>query len=425
MFYYVNPAQYRRHEPSDPEIKGNHIKVWTIGGLTPFDMPSTFKDGELETWLVSKGYVEEGTIAQWKKDWEDSRQPQGPVSLIKSEMPYLDVQRGKTWDENLLHRWTYSYPILDKVAASNEDTFHGQPGSLRGKEYESPDDFVDLMRVFPDAALKTVAYAETYVWSPKDQEVRMWLGHNDAIVVWVNGRKVHKGRYPAIAKWEDQNRTDMVADFARLAEGWNDILCKIERFSGGWGFSVGLVNYDNTPVDGLKYQAAKPDVAIAMYTAPEVGKRYNWDEVKDDYVELLPHLTDEDIQRITGLKSFHKEPAAFLFHTEPVEGSRVIAESNKDDKALNNYLNWDWESVAAVRYGRDGQYRDLIFVRPEYYEEYLRLLPGDATHNVLGVVSIESPDGLVENHRFVIAIDSRIEGEYPLDEEQLLTLPGE
>ena len=426
MYYYINPAQYRRHEPSDPEIKGNHIKAWTIGGLTPFDMPGKFKDGELAAWIVSKGYLEQPIIDQWKKAWEDSRKPPaGGESLIKSEMASLAARAKRTWDETLFHSWTYSYRILDKVAAPNEERFHATPGSLRGKKYESPNDFVDLMKVFPDAAPKTVAYAETYVWSPKDQEVRMWLGHNDAITVWVNGRKVHKGRYPAIAKWEDENRTDMVADFAWLKKGWNHVLCKVERFSGGWGFSVGLVNYDNTPVEGLKYQAAKPGAAIARYTPPEVGKRYNWDEVKDDFIELLPHLTDEDVKTITGLKNFRKEPAALLFHAEPVKGSRVIPEPNKDDKQLNNYLNWDWEAVAAVRYERDGRYRDLVFIRPEYYEEYVRLLPGDAANNVVGVVWIESPDGSLATYRSVIAIDTRIEGEYPQDEEEILTLPGE
>lgn len=68
--------------------------------------------------------------------------------------------------------------------------------------------------------------------------------------------------------------------------------------------------------------------------------------------------------------------------------------------------------------------RDLIFIRPEYYEEYLRLLPNDAGNNVIGIKYIDrmqSPSALLTvPWRYVIVVDSRIEGDYPLDEQDLL-----
>jgi hypothetical protein len=73
----------------------------------------------------------------------------------------------------------------------------------------------------------------------------------------LNGRKIHKGNYYACAKWDDANRTDMVANTAKLEEGWNRLLCKIEHGGGGYGF--------------LTYMAWYPtlDIGVAVSVWPE------------------------------------------------------------------------------------------------------------------------------------------------------------
>lgn len=416
MFYYVTPAMYRRHETSDPILQGNHVKTWAIGGLVPFAVPQDLDENALAKWVVQKGlYTQEqvdGWKAEWQREWDENQK------LAEGERKAVD-----SWAKRLLG-FVRSYRIMDVCGLASEKQIVAEPGTADFRPYESPAEFVDLLKVFPDAPEKCVAYAETYVWSPRDQEVRMWLGMNDGARVWLNGRLIHKGRYYSIAEWDDKSLPDTVADFAHLQEGWNHFVVKVDRLGGGWGFSMGLVTFDNRPVDGLELQAAKPDAPIARCRPPELGTRYNWDEVKDDYVELLPTLSDEDIRALTGIAKFETARDAFFFSAESVAGSRVLAQRDESDRSLNNYLNWEWEAIAAVRYAKGNEHRDLIFIRPEYYEEYLRLLPNDAARSIIGIKYIDRMQSLSPlapiPWRYVIVVDSRIEGEYPLDEQDLL-----
>jgi hypothetical protein len=416
MFYYVTPAMYRRHETSDPILPGNHIKAWAIGGLTTFEVPQGLDAEALEKWVVDNGLYPRQQVDGWKGEWQ--REWDENQKLDESARRAVDP-----WATRLMW-YVRNYRIMDVCGLDNEAKIATEPGTARFKPYESPAEFVDLLKVFPDAPEKCVAYAETYVWSPRDQEVRMWLGANDGARVWLNGRLINKARYYSIVNWDDQSLLDTVANSAHLQQGWNRFLVKVDRLGGGWGFSISLVTFDNKPVEGLKYQAAKPDAPIARYQRPEVGKRYNWDDVKDDYIELLPTLSDEDIRALTGLAKFETPRDAFFFEVEPVAGSRVLVQRDNNDRSLNNYLNWDWEGIAAVRYKKGNDYRDLIFIRPEYYEEYLRLLPNDAANNVVGTKYIDrmqSPSALLTiPWRYVIVVDGRIEGDYPLDEQDLL-----
>jgi hypothetical protein len=416
MFYYITPAMYRRHETSDPILRGNHIKRWAVGGLTAFSTPEGLDGDALGKWLVDKEiYTQQqvdGWKAQWQRAWDENEKKDA------SERTAVE-----TWDARLL-RFVKSHRILDACGLDNEKEIVTGPGTANFKLYESPADFVDLLKAFPDAPEKCVGYAETYVWSPKDQEVRMWLGMNDGMRVWLNGRNIHRGGYYSIVNWDDKSLPNTLANSAHLQKGWNHFVVKVDRLGGGWGFSISLVTFDNKAVDALKYQAAKPDTPIAGYRRPDVGNRYNWDDVKDDYTELLPTLSDQDIRDLTGLAKFETDKDLFFFNVEAVEGSRVIAARDNNDRDLNNYLNWNWEAAAAVRYKKGGEYRDLIFIRPEYYEEYVRLLPGDAANSIVGAKYIDrSRHGSTTKGipwRYVIVVDSRIEDEYPLDEADLL-----
>ena len=102
-----------------------------------------------------------------------------------------------------------------------------------------------------------------------------------------------------------------------------------------------------------------------------------------------------------------------------------------DDRQLNNFLNLDSEAVAAIRFQKDGKPRDLLLIRPEYYDEYLELLkeadatlPGSGPRDrVLGTMKIENPvypsTGNRFGRRYVLVVETSL-GDYPLDEEDLL-----
>ena len=85
-----------------------------------------------------------------------------------------------------------------------------------------------------------------------------------------------------------------------------------------------------------------------------MGKHYNWADVKDDYLELLPSLSDEDIMKITGLKKFAQDPSGFYFDVDAVGGSRTIAAMDKNDKELEQLpeLGLGGCGRVAIREGR-------------------------------------------------------------------------
>ena len=375
MHYYINPAEYRRHEAAAPELAGNHIKAWGLAELTA--------------------------------------PPEPPAKGAR---------------------------LLDKLASPKEAEMVAGPAAAAWKPIESKADFVDLLEAFPKAPDKCIAYATTFIFSPKKQETRLWLGYNDCLAAWLNGRKVHQGRYYACAKWDDANRTDMVCNTAKLEAGWNRLLCKVERGGGGWGFSVGLTTFVNTPVEGLKYQSAAPPDLVPLYQPPKAGPHYRWAEVKDDYIERLPTLTEGDLRAITGIATLKTRESVFYLDVgTALPGARVIADPMPDpkgplaakDRELNNFLNWDAEAVAALRYQKDGKPRDLLLIRPEYCEEYLELLkeadaalPGSGPKDrILGTMKIQDPvypsTGNRFGRRYVLVVETFLGG-YPPDEEDLL-----
>ena len=93
-----------------------------------------------------------------------------------------------------------------------------------------------------------VAYVRTRVWSPAAQPVRLELGSDDGIKVWLNGALVHS-KY---AVRPVSPRSDLVD--AKLAEGWNELLLKVVNGGGNWGFCCRVRKPDGSALDGLKVE---------------------------------------------------------------------------------------------------------------------------------------------------------------------------
>jgi hypothetical protein len=90
---------------------------------------------------------------------------------------------------------------------------------------------------------------KTRVWSPTDQDVRLELGSDDAIKVWLNGKVIHANN----ANRGMSPREDLVN--TRLNKGWNDLLLKVTDNSGGWTFCCRIRKSDGSTLDGLKIEA--------------------------------------------------------------------------------------------------------------------------------------------------------------------------
>jgi CubicO group peptidase (beta-lactamase class C family) len=93
---------------------------------------------------------------------------------------------------------------------------------------------VDLIPLYPGMSDMKVAYAYGEVVVGKPTQVLAHFGSDDAAVVWVNGKEVHRAIVDrAVAPNDD--RFDVP-----LVQGRNRILVKVDNASGGWGFALKL-----------------------------------------------------------------------------------------------------------------------------------------------------------------------------------------
>ena len=472
MRYYLRPAQYKRIEPSDPKMPQTHIKTWMLYG--PLDAP------------ILEGTTDEAVLAELKSkglatDNEIKSIPDQAKGQNKSVVEYAKY-------------WFYNSPRMDLVKAVEDEAHFGPKvkGKLAWKPFNNEKGGrVDLNAIFPKAAPKAYAYANVYIFSPEEKEVRVWYGYHDSMRVWHNGRLVHEGRYYTTAYYDIPTWMDMVAGHLKLAKGWNSLLVKVERCGGfdyyglgkaeTWGFSVNLVNWDNSPVTDVKYQSQIPGGEVAVYKRPDVGKYYSWDDVSEDYVELLPELTEEDFRKITGIPELTLAKNAFLAAIPQAkfqkgsnaitleEITKAIGDMTQDgvkvtpvnfldltipgtpqgqeptpfnkfksqmyqDVTLNNFLNFDREGAGALRYTENGKPVDLLFIRPEYLDEYFNLIDdsktgmeGKTRDRILGYWFIPNaayPSTGNRTWRVVVVAKTYLGENYPIDEQDILAVPA-
>ena len=103
-------------------------------------------------------------------------------------------------------------------------------GWLRVKNDAIPaSGFVDLASLLGYAEM-AVAYAHTIITSNSKRKIRLLLGSDDGIAVWLNGKEVFRleaGRGAA----PGQNTVTV-----SLSKGRNVLLLKVDQKNGGWGF---------------------------------------------------------------------------------------------------------------------------------------------------------------------------------------------
>jgi len=107
---------------------------------------------------------------------------------------------------------------------------------------------MDLFKTF--GGQQCVAYARTWIESDKEQPMRLELGSDDGVKVWLNDKQVY-ALNTARALTPGSDKVDL-----KLNAGWNMLLLKITQNNLGWEFCARLVNPDGTHCDNLKIEAA-------------------------------------------------------------------------------------------------------------------------------------------------------------------------
>jgi hypothetical protein len=97
-----------------------------------------------------------------------------------------------------------------------------------------------------DPAVSGVAYAYTWLESPRPQAARLEIRHDEGIKVWLNGQAVLRGTGPGALPLAEADRVGVF-----LESGWNLIVVKIAQPAKRWSFAVQLKGSDGAPLPGL------------------------------------------------------------------------------------------------------------------------------------------------------------------------------
>lgn len=322
--------------------------------------------------------------------------------------------------------------LLDRWSLSQPEPFTEQrltPQTILTPAEEFPlrilqeNDFQDIQPLFGESASNRLVYARCYVYSPQSQEVRLRLGMNDTMRVWLNGQVIYRGAYKGAAKWENLNLPDMINAWANLRQGWNELILAVVQAGGGWGYSVRLTDYRGEPIQNLQISADPPRAKVVEVALPQKERFYRWRDVRDDFTQKLPRLTEADLRQITGYPNLLVKAniPEFVMINDGMEseqpGARKWDGANANEQEFNNRLNWaQGEMTAAIRYNEQGSPHDLLFLRPEAMELFLPILRHHVIERqILGYLYIQ--DG--SSPRCLIVAKARL-GDYPYEETGLL-----
>ncbi|HTA31676.1 MAG TPA: HEAT repeat domain-containing protein, partial [Candidatus Cybelea sp.] len=171
-----------------------------------------------------------------KKIWSLS----GFVTLWQMAGPYQ--QQGKNYSE------LFDIPFAPETSDAASVRWQGLPARTDPAEPWK----MDLLQAL--GGEQRVAYARSWIHSPVAQKVRMELGSDDGVKVWLNDRVVHANN----AARTIQAGSDEVD--VTLNQGWNSVLLKVTQFNQGWGFCVRFAQANGEPVAGLQ-ASTNPDTA--------------------------------------------------------------------------------------------------------------------------------------------------------------------
>lgn len=224
-----DPALLKRVELAELPILYTRLYFYTIGGrayLSTEALPKVLKKFQR--------IIEENKITQ-----------------LAENRTMSDVN---TFIEKVKHQYTYltnwwiigpfdnpnEKGLLIKYSPENEfETEKPYVGkndqTIRWQHIENKESgYMDFTKLFDDR-IDGVAYARTTMESKQDGKIKIGIGSNDGVRLWVNGNVVLSNQ---IARKAEPNQDIIIVN---LKKGKNDILIKIDQTGGGWGFYFTLM----------------------------------------------------------------------------------------------------------------------------------------------------------------------------------------
>ncbi len=99
--------------------------------------------------------------------------------------------------------------------------------------------YVDFTKLFGELSDSGVAYAWRTINVQKNASLKIGIGSNDGVRLWVNGKLVLDNK---IARKADPNQDVLIVPFKK---GENTVLLKIDQLGGGWGFYFSVIEGGN------------------------------------------------------------------------------------------------------------------------------------------------------------------------------------
>jgi len=270
-------------------------------------------------------------------------------------------------------------------------------------------------------------YFRTQISSQTRQEVRLWAGADERFQLWLNGVMVRDGW--GTLRSSDQGRLVEKVTYTTLEAGVNTLVLVLpnldENSKDVVEFRVRVCKPDGSGElpDGVQVNPAGvagnivplKEPVVTDFKAPTL---YKWADVGGDPWLSLPRLDEAALRELAGIETL-------ALKTEHVTGTRMVkdkegneveeeikarqhlfldvpkaavaspwvGEPTEDAEALDNDLDFNWESLAWLRVpGRAGTEKDIVLVRFDVAEPVLHLLKTKgrpAAESLVGYVLVD------------------------------------
>ena len=106
---------------------------------------------------------------------------------------------------------------------------------VKWEKYENErSGYIDFVKIFPSAD-EAVGYAYRIIEVENSSNLKIGIGSNDGVKLWVNGQLIHNNKTSRKAE-PNQDILDV-----KLKKGINTILLKVDQLGGGWGFYFSMI----------------------------------------------------------------------------------------------------------------------------------------------------------------------------------------
>ncbi len=133
------------------------------------------------------------------------------------------------------HGFAKAYPPEKKVDL--RASCPGLTGQVKWRTIGANNEgIINLLKIFPEKPEDVCAYALVVIESKREMEVQLWMGSDDDIKVWLNGKTVWSKKIGRMLK-KDEDKVKV-----KLKEGNNLLLVKVCQGWGAWEYIVRLVD---------------------------------------------------------------------------------------------------------------------------------------------------------------------------------------